>query len=113
MRASAEGVYPRNRKPPLAGSQSGITQSTSQTKGVFGLAHQAANQRRMLAKSGKPEGASSLSSLPHMGSQGTANNQNQSARSNAGAERPGFQPGVSAIRAQILAEMQPPPKDED
>ena len=93
MRASAEGVYPRNRKPPLAGSQSGITQSTSQAKGVFGLAHQAANQRRMLAKSGKPEGASSLSSLPHMGSKGTAasvNNQNQSARSNAGAERPGF-----------------------
>ena len=68
----------------------------------------------MLAKNGKPEGASSLSSLPHMGSQGTAtiNDKNQSARSNA-AERPGFQPGVSAIRAQILAEMQPPPKDDD
>ena len=69
----------------------------------------------MLAKSGKPEGASSLSSLPHMGSQGTVtvNNQNQSARSGADPNRPGFQPGMSSIRAQILAEMQPPPKDED
>lgn len=51
----------------------------------------------------KQEFASSASSLPHMGSQHTT--AGQTARSG------GFQPGMSSIKAQIMAEMQAPPQE--